>query len=39
LLLTTGNRSDAAQQMDQLGIDNPLQLIQAAEQWGTCRRP
>jgi hypothetical protein len=34
LLLTTGNRLDAAEFMLQLSIDNPLQLIQAAEQWG-----
>ncbi len=34
LLFTTGNPSDLAEHMIGLGIDDPLQLIEAAERWG-----
>ena len=34
LLFTTGNRVDLAEHMLRLGIDNPLQLVDAAERWG-----
>ena len=33
LVLTTGSREEAEGQMVQLGIEHPLQLIEAAEHW------